>query len=48
MEVRRMRYLCVEIYETFNDLNPGYMKEIFHVQQSAYFTRRPYIIKCPE
>ena len=39
--VRRMRYLGVEIYKTLNDLNPGYMKDIFQVQQSAYSTRRP-------
>ena len=45
MKVRRMRYLCVEIYKTLNDLNPGYMKDIFQVQQSAYSTRRPYNIK---
>ena len=31
MKVRRMRYLCVEIYKTLNDLNPGYMKDIFQV-----------------
>ena len=35
VEVRCMRYLCVEIYKTLNDLNPGYMKDIFQVQQSA-------------
>ena len=29
MKVRRMRYLCVEIYNTLNDLNPGYTKDIF-------------------
>ena len=46
-EVRLMRYLCVEIYKTLNDLNPGYMKDIFQVQQSAYSTRRPYYIKVP-
>ena len=47
MKVRRMRYLCVEIYKTLNDLNPGYMKDIFQVQQSAYSTRRSYNIKVP-
>ena len=47
MEVRRMRYLCVEIYKTLNDLNPGNMKDTFQVQQSAYSTRRPYHIKVP-
>ena len=43
MEVRRMRYLGVEIYKILNDLNPGYMK----VQQSVYSTRRPYDMKVP-
>ena len=37
----------MEIYKTLNDLNPGYMKDIFQVQQSAYSTRRPYNIKVP-
>ena len=45
MEIRRMRYLRIEIYKTLNNLNPGYMKDIFQVQQSAYSTRRPYNIK---
>ena len=45
MKVRRMRYLCVEIYKTLNDFNPGYMKDMFEVQQSAYSARRPYNIK---
>ena len=47
MEVRRMRYLGLEIYKTLNDLNPGYMKDIFQVEQSAYSTRRPYNMKVP-
>ena len=47
MKVRRMRYLCMEIYKTLNDLNPGYMKDIFQVQQSAYSTRRPCNSKVP-
>ena len=37
----------MEIYKTLNDLNPGYMKDIFQVQQSAYSTGRPYSIKVP-
>ena len=45
MEVRSMRYLCIEIYKTFNDRNPGYIKDIFQVHQSAYSSRRPYNIK---
>ena len=47
MKVRRMRYLGVEIYKTLDDLNPGYMKDIFQVQQSAYSARRPYNMKVP-
>ena len=47
MEVRRMRCLRVEIYKTLNDLNPGYMKDVFQVQQSAYSTRRHYNMKVP-
>ena len=47
MEIRRMRYLCIEIYKTFNNLNPGFMKDIFQVQQSTYSTRRPNNIKVP-
>ena len=39
MEIRHMRYLCMEIYKTLNSLNPGYMKDIFQVQWSAYSTR---------
>ena len=47
MEIRRMRYLCIEMYKTLNNLNPDYMKGIFQVHQSAYSTRRPYNIKVP-
>ena len=29
MNVRRLRTFCVEIYKTFNDLNPSFMNNIF-------------------
>ena len=29
MELNRLRYLCIEIYKTINNINPGFMKEIF-------------------
>ena len=29
MNVKRLRFLCVEIYKTFNNLNPSFMKQIF-------------------
>ena len=30
MEVKRLRTLALEVYKTVNNLNPEYMKEIFH------------------
>ena len=47
MEVKRMKYLCVEIYKTLNNLSQDYMKDIFQVQQSAYSSRRPHNIPVP-
>ena len=47
MEVKRMRYLFVEIYKTLSNLSPNYMKDIFQVQQSAYSSRRPHNILVP-
>ena len=32
MNVRRLRTLCVEIYKTLNDLNPGFMNNIFKLK----------------
>ena len=29
MNVRRLRTLCVDIYKTFNDLNPSFVNNIF-------------------
>ena len=29
MEIKRKQTLCTEIFKTFNDLNPPYMKELF-------------------
>ena len=29
MNIRRLRFLCIEIYKTLNDLNSSFMKEIF-------------------
>ena len=47
MEVKRMRYLSVEIYKTLNNVSPDYTKDIFQVQQSAYSSRRPHNIPVP-
>ena len=43
MEVKRLRTLALEIFKTLNNLNPGYMKEIFF--KTANLTRRPFDIK---
>ena len=29
MEIKREQTLCTEIFKTFNDLNPSYIKEFF-------------------
>ena len=47
MDVKQMRYLCVEIYKTLNNLSSDYVKDIFQVQQSAYSSRRPHNIPIP-
>ena len=31
MEIKRYRTLAIEIYKTVNDLNPAYMRDIFHL-----------------
>ena len=35
MEIKRKQTLCTEIFKTFNDLNPPYMKEFF--QKYSFF-----------
>ena len=37
MNIYRLKILCIEIYKTINDLNPGYMNNIF----KRYDTDRP-------
>ena len=34
MDNKRKRKLCIEIYETLNNLNPSFMKEIFESKYS--------------
>ena len=38
MELKRIRTLAIEIFKTLNDINPSYMKEIFHL--SPYVTHK--------
>ena len=34
MEIKRLKTLATEIFETLNDINPNYMKEIFYLSLS--------------
>ena len=39
METKRLRTLALEVFKTLNNMNPEYMKEIFH--KTAFLTHRP-------
>ena len=39
MEVKRLRTLGLEVFETLNNLNPAFMEEIFH--RTKWLTHRP-------
>ena len=47
MEIKRMRFLCIEIYKTLNGLNPKYMDEIFVRNKASYSSRRPLDLTVP-
>ena len=34
MEVNRLRYLCIEIYKSINNINPSFMKQIFQLRET--------------
>ena len=34
MKLRRQRTLCIEIYKALNELNPGYMNDIFKLRNT--------------
>ena len=42
MNVRRLRTLCVEIYQTLNDLNPSFMNDIFKLKINRREVRDKY------
>ena len=39
VEIKRKQTLCMEIFKTFNDLNPPYMKEFFRKNSFSYNLR---------
>ena len=43
MEVKRLRILGIEIFKTLNNLNPRFMKDIFH--KTKWLTHKPSNIK---
>ena len=42
MSLRRQRTLCLEIYKTLNEVNPGYMNDIFKLRNTDRLTREKY------
>ena len=46
--IRQHKNLALEIYKTLNDLNPSYMKEIFHLNDRRENSRRPNNILIPK
>ena len=42
MKIRRLRFLCIEIYRTLNYLNPSFMKEIFEKRNKNRVTHDRY------
>ena len=46
MEVKRLRTLAMEVFKTLNNMNPEYMKEIFH--KTTFTTHRPLNLQVNE
>ena len=42
MNLTRQGTLCIEIYKTFNKLNPGYMNDIFKLRNTDRLTQEKY------
>ena len=42
MTIRRLRFLCIEIFKTLNDLNSSFMKDIFQKRDENRVTRQRY------
>ena len=47
MHGRQMQNLCIENYETFSNLNPEYMHELFERNSHTYSTSRTNDVKIP-
>ena len=42
MNLRRIRFLCIETYKTFNSSNPDYMKKNFEIKKNNRLVRERY------
>ena len=42
MNVKRIRFLCVEIYKTIKNVNPSFMKQIFELRETTRNVREKY------
>ena len=42
MEVNRLRYPCIEIYKTINNINPSFMKQTFQLRETNRAVRNQY------
>ena len=42
MELNRLRYRCIEIYKTINNINPSFIKQIFQLRETNRSFRNQY------
>ena len=42
MELKRLRYLCMEIYKTISNINPSFIKQIFQLRDPNRTVRNQY------
>ena len=42
MELNKLRFLCIEIYKTINNINPSFMKQIFQLRETNRTFRNQY------
>ena len=42
MEINRLRFLCIEIYKSIDNINPSFMKQIFQVRETNRTVRNQY------
>ena len=48
LELRRIRFICTEIYKTVNRIGPAYMNSLITPNQSYHSTRRPLNLFIPQ